>query len=87
MVDYEVQGHVGVLTINRPEKKNAVNGDVAQGMEAGIDQIEDDPDVWLGVLTHKGDVFSAGADLKAINEGRAGELNTAKGGFGGIASA
>jgi enoyl-CoA hydratase len=86
MVDYEVQGHIGVLTINRPEKKNAVNGDVAQGMEAGIDQIEDDPDVWLGVLTHKGDVFSAGADLKAINEGRAGELNTAKGGFGGIAA-
>ena len=86
MVDYEVQGHIGVLTINRPEKKNAVNGDVARGMEAGIDQIEDDPDVWLGVLTHKGDVFSAGADLKAINEGRAADLNTARGGFGGIAA-
>ena len=86
MVDYEVQGHVAVLTINRPDKKNAVNGDVAHGMEAAIDQLEDDPDVWLGVLTHKGNVFSAGADLKAINEGRAGELATAKGGFGGITS-
>jgi enoyl-CoA hydratase len=86
MVDYETRGHVAVLKINRPEKKNAVNGDVARGMEAGIDRLEDDPDLWLGVLTHEGDVFSAGADLKAINEGRAGELNTAKGGFAGIAS-
>jgi enoyl-CoA hydratase len=84
MVDYEVQGHVAVLTINRPDKKNAVNGDVARGMEAGIDQLEEDPDVWLGVLSHNGNVFSAGADLKAINEGRGGELGTAKGGFGGI---
>jgi enoyl-CoA hydratase len=86
MVDYETRGHVAVLKINRPDKKNAVNGDVARGMEAGIDQLEDDPDLWLGVLTAEGDVFSAGADLKAINEGRAGELATAKGGFGGIAN-
>jgi len=84
MVDYELEGHVAVLRLNRPDKKNAVNGDVARGMEEGIDRLEDDPDVWLGVLTHAGDVFSAGADLKAINEGRAGELNTRKGGFGGI---
>jgi len=84
MVDYETQGHVAVLRLNRPDKKNAVNGDVARGMEEGIDRLEDDGDLWLGVLTHAGDVFSAGADLKAINEGRAGELNTRKGGFGGI---
>jgi enoyl-CoA hydratase len=84
MVDYETKGHIAVLKINRPDKKNAVNGDVARGMEEGIDKLEDDPDLWLGVLTHAGDVFSAGADLKAINEGRGGELGTAKGGFGGI---
>jgi enoyl-CoA hydratase len=86
MVDYETKGHIGVLKINRPEKKNAVNGDVAKGMEAAIDQVEADEDIWLAVLTHEGDVFSAGADLKAINEGRAGELATAKGGFAGITS-
>jgi len=84
MVDYETQGHVAVLRINRPDKKNAVNGDVARGMEAAIDQLEADDDLWLGVVTHAGDVFSAGADLKAINEGRAAELNTERGGFGGI---
>lgn len=84
MVDYEVRGRVAVLTINRPDKKNAVNGDVARGMEAAIDKLEDDPEVWLGVLQGSGSVFCAGADLKAINEGRAGELQTEKGGFAGI---
>ncbi len=84
MVDYETRGHIGVLKLNRPDKKNAVNGDVAKGMEAAIDQVEADDDIWIAVLTHEGNVFSAGADLKAINGGRAAELATAKGGFGGI---
>ena len=86
MVDYEIRGRVAVLKINRPDKKNAVNGDVARGMEAAIDKLEADPDVWLGVLTGEGNVFCAGADLKAINEGKAGEIQTERGGFGGITS-
>jgi enoyl-CoA hydratase len=84
MVDYEIRGRVGVLKINRPDKKNAVNGDVARGMEAALDRVEEDPDVWLAVLTGEGNVFCAGADLKAINEGRAGDLQTERGGFGGL---
>jgi len=86
MVDYETRGRIAVLKINRPEKKNAVNGDVARGMEEAIDKLEADPEVWLGVLTGEGNVFSAGADLKAINEGKAGDLQTERGGFAGIAS-
>ncbi|MCU0310390.1 MAG: crotonase/enoyl-CoA hydratase family protein [Acidimicrobiales bacterium] len=84
MVDYEVRGHVALLTLNRPEARNAVNGEVAQAMEAHLDRLEDDPDVWVAVLAANGPVFCAGADLKAINSGKAGELATAKGGFGGI---
>lgn len=84
MVEYELRGHVAVLTINRPEARNAVNGVVANAMEAAIDQIEEDADVWLGVLCGDGPVFCAGADLKAINEGRGGELQTTRGGFAGI---
>src|SRR5437764_4501902 len=86
MVDYEVRGHTAVLTINRPEARNAVNADVANGMEAAIDRMEDDPDVWIGVVTGEGTVFSAGADLKAIASGQAGGLSTKKGGFAGIAT-
>src|SRR5215469_9396627 len=86
MVDYEVLGNVGIITINRPEARNAVNADVANGIEAAIDKIEADDDVWVGVITGAGPVFCAGADLKAIAAGKAGEIQTQRGGFAGIAS-
>ncbi|SRR6266508_2143733 len=84
MVEYETRGRVGILTINRPEARNAVNGDVATGMEAALDRLEEDDDIWVGILTGAGTVFSAGADLKAIASGRAGSLQTKRGGFGGL---
>ena len=84
MVDYEVRGHVAIITLNRPEARNAINGEVAQAMEEVLDRVEADPDVWVSVLAANGPVFCAGADLKAINAGKAGELATSKGGFGGI---
>jgi enoyl-CoA hydratase len=86
MVEYEQKGRVALLTINRPEARNAVNGEVAAGMEAAIDRLESDDEVWIGVLTGAGSVFSAGADLKAIATGQAAALQTAKGGFAGIAT-
>jgi enoyl-CoA hydratase len=84
MVDYELRGHVALLTINRPEARNAVNGDVSSGMEAGIDALEDDDEAWVGVLTGAGPVFSAGADLKVIASGDIGQMQTERGGFAGI---
>lgn len=88
-IDYELQGRVAVITINRPEARNAVNGDVAAGLEAAIDRLEDDPEVWVGVLNantgaQERPVFCAGADLKAISSGQAGGLNTKRGGFAGF---
>ena len=47
VVNYEVQGKVALITLNRPEARNAVNGDVAQGLEAAINQMEEDPNVWV----------------------------------------
>ena len=90
IVQYEVQGHIGIITLNRPEARNAVNGDVAAGVEAAVDQLEADPDVWVGILRANTEgqerpVFCAGADLKAINSGNAAALNTARGGFAGFA--
>ena len=84
MVDYETRGNVAILTLNRPEARNAVNGELAQAMEKALDAMEADPDIWVGVLAANGPVFCAGADLKAINSGKAAELATAKGGFGGF---
>jgi len=88
MVDYEVQGRVALITLNRPEARNAVNGEVAVAMEAAIDAMEDDAEVWLGILRANTEgqdrpVFCAGADLKAINAGQASSLSTARGGFAG----
>lgn len=87
MIDYELDGHIAVITINRPEARNAVNGEVAQGIEEAVDQLEADDEAWVGILTgartEKGYIFSAGADLKAMGSG-AGAMSTARGGFGGF---
>ena len=86
-VDFEKQGNVGVITINRPDARNAVNTDVAQGIEAAIDQIENDDEIWVGVLTgaktEKGYIFCAGADLKQMSVDPGG-MSTERGGFGGL---
>jgi enoyl-CoA hydratase len=89
IVTYEVHGRIALITLNRPEARNAVNGDVASGMEAAIDQLEADPAVWVGIITANTEgqerpVFCAGADLKAINSGNAAGLNTKRGGFAGF---
>ncbi|HUQ38635.1 MAG TPA: crotonase/enoyl-CoA hydratase family protein [Acidimicrobiales bacterium] len=83
-VTYSQRGNVALLTIDRPEARNAVNGDVASAMEAAIDQLEAAQDVWAAVLTGTGPVFCAGADLKAIASGQAAGLNTSRGGFAGF---
>jgi enoyl-CoA hydratase/carnithine racemase len=86
-VDYELDGHIAVITINRPEARNAVNRDVAEGMEAAIERLEDDDEAWIGIITgartEKGFIFSAGADLKAMTTD-AGGMMTKKGGFAGL---
>jgi len=88
-VTYVRDGNVAIITLNRPEARNAVNGDVASAMEAAIDRLEGDDGVWVGILLantagQERPVFCAGADLKAINSGDAARLNTQRGGFGGI---
>ncbi len=89
IVTYEVQGRVALITLNRPEARNAINGDVAEAMERAIDRMEADDDVWVGVLQANTEgqdnpVFCAGADLKAINAGNVGGLGTTRGGFAGF---
>jgi len=80
--------HVALVTINRPEARNAVNGDVARGLDAAITQTDADDDVWVVILTGAGpDAFCAGADLKAVSSGRGHELRTERGGFAGFVHA
>ena len=87
---YSAADRIGVITLNRPDARNAVDRAMALGIEAAVDGIESDPDVWVGVLTantaeQANPVFCAGADLKVIREtGSAASLDTDRGGFGGF---
>lgn len=86
-IEYTKQGNVGIITINRPDARNAVNTDVATGIEDAIDRIESDDEVWVGILTgaktDKGYIFCAGADLKQMSVDPGG-MSTERGGFGGL---
>jgi enoyl-CoA hydratase len=83
-IEFEIDGHVAVITINRPEARNAVNAEVANGIEKAIDCFESDDSLWVAILTGVPPVFCAGADLKVISSGRADTLLTNRGGFAGF---
>lgn len=63
---YEKRGQIAILTLSRPEARNAWNNDLAVGLQQRLPQHEDDPDVRCVILTgdDRGGAFSAGADLK-----------------------
>jgi enoyl-CoA hydratase len=65
----ERRGRILLVTINRPDQRNAVNAAVAEGIAAALDELDGDPDLSLGILTGAGKGFSAGMDLKAFVAG------------------
>lgn len=66
----ERDGAVLVVTINRPEARNAVDGEVAADLAAAFREFDMDDSLAVAVLTGAGGTFCAGADLKAIGSGR-----------------
>ena len=81
-VSVEVADGIGIITINRPEARNAVNEAVARSIAAHIDEFDTRSDVTSLIITGAGGTFSAGMDLKGF---LAGENSMAGGrGFGGI---
>jgi len=86
LVERERRGHVEILTINRPEARNAINGEVTKAMSAALDELAADGDCWVVILTGAGDKsFSAGMDLKAFAAGEGADIMGVAGGFAGIA--
>jgi enoyl-CoA hydratase len=65
----ERRGAVQIITINRPEARNALNGAVAAGVRDAADELDADNDLQVGVLTGAGGTFSSGMDLKAFLKG------------------
>ncbi len=89
IVQYEARGQVAIITLSRPEARNAINREVALGLEAAVDRLEADDEVWVGILAANTEgqsrpVFCAGADLKTIDSGGVSALLTTRGGFAGF---
>src|SRR5689334_2265382 len=72
---------IGVVTLNRPEARNAVDQALASGVAAAIDDLEQEPSVAVLIITGAGGTFCAGMDLKAFASG--GSAVTDRG-FGGV---
>ena len=68
VVLYEKKGHVGIITMNRPERMNSLGGGLPERVRECWAQVNRDDDVWVGILTGVGRAFCAGADLRAANE-------------------
>jgi enoyl-CoA hydratase len=65
----ERRDNVLVITLNRPEARNAVNLALAEGIAAGLDELDSDDSLSVGVITGAGGFFCAGMDLKAFVTG------------------
>jgi enoyl-CoA hydratase len=84
VVELERRGAIALVTLNRPEARNAVSPEVSRTMATILDDVEADATLRAVVLTGRGEVFSAGADLKVVAQGNANEIARGKGGFAGI---
>jgi len=56
--------HVLVMRIDREEKRNAIDPDTTAGLDAAMNELEDDDELWVGIITGGRSVFSAGSDLR-----------------------
>ncbi len=65
----EREGKVLIVTLNRPEAKNALSSGMLAGMYKAWRLLDEDPELQVAILTGRGDVFCAGADLKAMGGG------------------
>jgi crotonobetainyl-CoA hydratase len=84
VVETERRDSIAIVRLNRPEARNAISPEVSEAMVGVLDELEADESVRAVVLTGTGEVFSAGADLKVVAQGRALDIARVKGGFAGV---
>lgn len=84
VVRTELQADVAVITIDRPGARNAIDPEVARGIEEAMDLVEGDSAIRVAILTGTAPVFCAGADLRAVGAGDGPLLSTERGGFAGF---
>jgi enoyl-CoA hydratase/carnithine racemase len=69
LVLYELRDHISYITLNRPEKLNAINPEMREELHHAFLEVQDNPDVWLAIITGQGRAFCTGHDLVAMAEG------------------
>ncbi|TDK65639.1 enoyl-CoA hydratase-related protein [Sapientia aquatica] len=80
-----IDNHIALVTLNRAQARNAINGAVAQALDSIVRATENDPQIRAVILTGAGaGVFCAGADLKELASGKGSSLSTENGGFAGF---
>ncbi|MDO8733142.1 MAG: enoyl-CoA hydratase-related protein [Actinomycetota bacterium] len=62
---HEQRGRILVITIDRPEKRNAINSEITEAIDIALNELEDNPDLWAGVITGTPTMFSAGTDMSS----------------------
>ena len=79
LVSTRREGHVLIVSMQREGKRNAINRELADDIDVALNLLDDDVDLWAGVLTGTPTVFSAGSDLTA-----GGDYHTTRGGEYGV---
>jgi dehydration protein DpgD len=84
---YEKKGRIAIVTINRPERLNALHPPANIELDAIWNDFERDPELWIGIVTGSGDkAFSAGNDLRYTAEHGRDMVRFGESGFGGLAN-
>jgi len=68
MIKYEIKNEIGILTLNRPEKRNALHPELVRQMKSQLKEAAEDGSVKVLIITGEGKAFCAGADLEYLNE-------------------
>ena len=66
-VSTEVRDHVLIITMTRHEKRNAIDGEMTAALDQALNRLDDDPDLWVGILTGGETMFCAGTDMAATS--------------------
>jgi len=68
-VEYEVRDRIAYVTLNRPDKLNAVNQEIIEGLDNAVYNFNRDQDAWVAIVSGNGRAFCTGADLAGIGSG------------------
>jgi E-phenylitaconyl-CoA hydratase len=71
---YDLDGYVATITLDRPERLNAIDGDMRRSINAAFTRFREDEDAWVGMVTGAGRTFCAGADLRSATGDPAGDF-------------